>query len=580
NGVEVVAGGDAERGWVEAFARADWLGAGIGLEPGARIVDAGAGEGFVSLAAALVSPGARVWAIESDDAARDRLACNLAFNGVDARVLGGSLAGRAGASVERSSESRTLSALLREEGIDRIDLLRLRLPGREREALGGLAARDWRRVRRVVVEAADGAAAEEVAVLLAERGLAVETGEIGGTAWVWARRPAATGEVSEARREALVRGLPPAESPALTGVALRAFAAANLPEYMIPSVFVLLPALPLGNTGKVDRRALPAPPPEPGGYLAPRTPDEGVIAAIWAEALGVDRVGVDDDFFALGGQSLLATQVVSRLRDAFGVEVPLRRLFEAPTVAALARSVARAREAGASSAERVTRAGRDRRLPLSFAQQRLWLIDRMEPGNAAYVVFSALPLPAGTEAAEVERALNEIVRRHEALRTTFAEAEGRAVQVIAPSLEIGLGVLDLAPLPPEQRPEAARRKVAEEASAPFDLERGPLLRATLLVDGGARRLLLAMHHIVSDAWSMGVIGRELAACLAAYAEGEEPRLPELPVQYADYAVWQRQLLQGEALERELEFWRARLEGAPEETALPADRPRPARRTHR
>ncbi|HEX2205126.1 MAG TPA: amino acid adenylation domain-containing protein [Longimicrobium sp.] len=365
-----------------------------------------------------------------------------------------------------------------------------------------------------------------------------------------------------------------------TGQALKAFLRRTLPEHMVPSWLVRVASLPRLPNGKLDRGALPAPDTGAAGddFVAPRTATEEALARVWREVLGVDRVGADDDFFDLGGHSLLAAQVVSRVRDALGAEIPLRALFEAPRLAALAAAVDAARGEGRDEAP-VVPVPRDRRLPLSFAQQRLWFLDQMEPGDAAYVILQSYPLPDEADAASVERSLGEVARRHEALRTTFALADGRPVQAIAPRVEVAMEVVDLRPLEGAAR-EAEARRAFENAAKPFDLGRGPLLRAALLVDGDGRRLLLAVHHIVSDGWSMGVIGRELAACLAAYAEGREPELPPLPVQYADYAVWQRERLQGERLERELAFWRARLDGAPEALALPADRPRPARRTHR
>ncbi|HEX8318267.1 condensation domain-containing protein, partial [Longimicrobium sp.] len=226
-------------------------------------------------------------------------------------------------------------------------------------------------------------------------------------------------------------------------------------------------------------------------------------------------------------------------------------------------------------------AGRDRRLPLSFAQERLWFIDRLEPGSAAYNIPAAARLAGALDGAALERALGEIVRRHEVLRTVFAEVDGSPVQVVQPFGGFHLPVEDLSGLGDADREAAVGRWVRQEAARPFDLAAGPLFRAALLRLGDEDHvLLLAMHHIVSDGWSMGVLFREFSALYAAYREGRESPLPELAVQYADYAVWQREQVEGETLERQLAYWRVRLAGAPELLELPTDRPRPPVQTYR
>jgi amino acid adenylation domain-containing protein len=357
----------------------------------------------------------------------------------------------------------------------------------------------------------------------------------------------------------------------------------ELPEYMVPAVFVPLERLPLTPSGKLDRRALPAPEHAAGtdGYVAPRTPVEEVLAEIWAEMLRLERVGVEESFFELGGHSLLVTRVVSRVREVFGVELPLRALFEGPTVAELAVRVEEMRRAGLPVLPPIVHIDRDRPLPLSFAQERLWFLDRLEPGNTTYNLSAALRLGGVLDPAALERALGEIVRRHDALRTTFAEADGSPVQVISPFGGFTLPVEDLSDLGDADRQAAARRRTGEEAARPFDLAAGPLFRATLLRLGEEEHvLLLSMHHIVSDGWSMGVFARELSALYGAYREGGESPLPELAVQYADYAVWQREQLAGEVLDRQLAYWTERLSGAPELLELPTDHPRPPVQTYR
>jgi amino acid adenylation domain-containing protein len=365
--------------------------------------------------------------------------------------------------------------------------------------------------------------------------------------------------------------------------ALRDRLRASLPEYMVPSAFVFMDALPLTANGKLDRKALPAPEfaSAKDRYVAPRTPVEEVLAGIWAEVLRLERVGVEESFFDLGGHSLLATRMASRVRELFGVELPLRALFEGPTVAQMAGRVEDERRRELPVLPPVVPAERTGPLPLSFAQERLWFIDRMEPGSAVYNIPVAWRLGGVLHVDALERSLGEIVRRHEALRTVFAEADGSPVQVIVPFDGFRLTVQDLSHLPAETHEAEFRRRAGEEARRAFDLAAGPLFRATLLRLGAEdHALLLSMHHIVSDGWSMGVLYPELSALYAAYREGRTSPLPELAVQYADYAVWQREQLEGDVLDRQLAYWRERLAGAPELLELPTDHPRPAVQTYR
>jgi amino acid adenylation domain-containing protein len=348
---------------------------------------------------------------------------------------------------------------------------------------------------------------------------------------------------------------------------------------MVPSAWVFLADLPLLANGKANRKALPGPgptPPEAPGSLAARgNPVEDLVAGIWADVLGLARVGVDDNFFELGGHSLLVTKVVSRLRAAFQLEIPLQSVFEAPTVAGISATIARLREGGPGvSAPPLRPVDRSRHLPLSCAQQRLWFFDQLEPGNISYNLPSAIRLAGTLNVAALEQGLREIVRRHEVLRTTFVTRGEEPVQVIASAPSLGLRVVDLGGLPEGEREARAQELAAQEALRPLDLASGPLLRATLLHLGAEEHvLLLTMHHIVSDGWSMGeIFFRELAALYEAFVNGRPSPLPELPIQYADYAVWQRQWLQGEVLGAKLAYWKERLTGAPA-LDLPTDRPR-------
>jgi len=378
----------------------------------------------------------------------------------------------------------------------------------------------------------------------------------------------------------------PAQEPPPTAGELRLFLQERLPDYMVPSAFVLMDALPLTPNGKVDRQALPAPDWSlrqlEGEYVAPRTPVEEVLANIWAQVLGVKQVGVHDNFFELGGHSLLATQLVSRVREAFEIDLPLRNVFESPTVAMLAEhiEILQRTEAGVQ-APPIRPVSRDRELPLSFAQQRLWFLDQLEPNSPMYNIPDVVRLIGPLDVEVLKRCLNEIVRRHEVLRTTFAVVDGRPVQVIAPELTIPLPVVDLRSLPKAEREEEALRLATREAQRPFDLARGPLLRATLLrLDDEEHIALLTVHHIVSDGWSTSVFMGEMAALYEAFSTGKPSPLPELPIQYADFACWQREWLQGEVLEAQLSYWKQQLAGLPPLLELPTDRPRPPVQTFR
>ncbi len=365
---------------------------------------------------------------------------------------------------------------------------------------------------------------------------------------------------------------------------LRAALAARLPEYMVPADFVLLDELPLSPNGKLDRRRLPAPEADSAeAYAAPRTRTEAALAGIFAEVLRRGRVGIHGDFFALGGHSLLATRVMSRVREALGAELPLRALFEAPTVAGLAARVdaAPAAAAGGPGALPIRPAPRHRPPPLSFAQQRLWFVEQLEPGSAAYTMPTALRLRGTLRVPALRRALTETVRRHESLRTVFALADGEPVQRVEPPRPVPLGAMDLSGLPAAARERRMRRLAAEEFARPFDLARGPLLRARLVRLGEDDWVLLfAVHHAVSDGWSMQLLVGEVAALYAAFLRGDPSPLPELPIQYGDYAAWERSWLAGGTLDRLVAWWAARLRGAPALLELPTDRPRPARRGYR
>ncbi|HJX27430.1 MAG TPA: condensation domain-containing protein, partial [Thermoanaerobaculia bacterium] len=379
------------------------------------------------------------------------------------------------------------------------------------------------------------------------------------------------------------------EGEAPSSEELRSFLASSLPEAMLPSVIVPLDRMPLTPHGKVDRRVLAAlgaaaPAASEGGeaaYAPPRDALEEAVAGLWEEVLGLERPSIHESFFTLGGHSLLATRLLSRLRKMFDIELPLRELFERPTIAELA---ARVRALTASlagpplppieprPADHQEKTGEP---PLSFAQQRLWFLDRLQPGSAAYNLPTGLRLMGNLDIPVFAAALDALVRRHETLRTSFPEVDGAPVQRIAPAAHAPLPVIDLQALPGEAREAEARRLFSSEATRPFDLARGPLLRVQLLRLAPAEHVsLILLHHIISDGWSMEVLVREMSMLYASFGQGVPAPLPPLPVQYADYALWQRRWLQGEVLDRQLAYWKEKLSGVPPTLDLPTDRPRP------
>ncbi|HEY0735345.1 MAG TPA: condensation domain-containing protein, partial [Herpetosiphonaceae bacterium] len=355
---------------------------------------------------------------------------------------------------------------------------------------------------------------------------------------------------------------------------LRSYLGERLPAYMVPSALLLLDALPLTVNGKLDRAALPLPERRVADatFVAPRTPLEAEVAQIWAAVLGQERIGVEDNFFALGGHSLLATQLIARVRQQFQCELPLQAVFDAPTVARLAVRIAQAQP---SAALPLVAAARPEPLPLSVAQQRLWFLDQLQPDNPFYTIPMAVRLTGALNVDALEQSLSAVVARHETLRTTFVPIADQPSQRIAPPTPMPLPLIDLRTLREDRREQEALRLAAKESSQPFDLTQGPLIRATLIrLHDDDHILLLTLHHIISDGWSQGVLIGELAQLYTAFVAGDPSPLAALPIQYADYALWQRQWLTGAVLEQQLRYWKAQLADLPT-LALPTDRPRPA-----
>ncbi|WP_437299547.1 non-ribosomal peptide synthase/polyketide synthase [Sorangium sp. So ce426] len=359
---------------------------------------------------------------------------------------------------------------------------------------------------------------------------------------------------------------------------------AALPEYMVPSVYVLLAELPLTANGKVNRNALPLPRESQvqKDYVAPRSELEKRLLEIWSEVLGVERIGVRDSFFELGGHSLLVAQVVSRVRKQLDVELPLRALFEARTVVELAARVEQAQREGVKSRRPPLRpVGRDRRLPLSYAQQRLWFLWQLSPESAAYNIARVVRLRGDWKLDALTRTFSTLVARHEALRTRFEQEAGQGYQEVVDAGNVEVVVVDLRGVAESDRENRAREQAKEEIGRPFDLPAGSLLRVKVLrLADQEHVLVVTMHHIVSDAWSMNVLVEEFARLYRSVSEGVEPELPSLPIQVADYAVWQRAWLESGELRRQLAYWEAQLGTQHPMLELPSDRPRPAFQSHR
>jgi amino acid adenylation domain-containing protein len=364
----------------------------------------------------------------------------------------------------------------------------------------------------------------------------------------------------------------------LTVDALRAQLRERLPEYMVPAAVVRLAALPVTPNGKLDRKALPAPTAEHTGitehFVAPRNETEQLLAGIWGELLGLEQVGIHDNFFEIGGHSLLATRLTTRVNVACGCDLPVRVVFDCPTVAELAKHI---RTADAATAlPPIMPVGKAESIPLSFAQERLWFLDRLIPNSPLYNIPIVLRLRGELNEAVLRQCLRRLFARHESLRTHFTEKDGVPYQVVDPVADsFALPLCDLSHLPPNEWNDAQQQLCAAEATTPFSLSEGPLWRARLARFGAHDHLLLiTLHHIIADGWSLTVFMDELRACYCALISNTEPNLCPLPIRYADYACWQRGRSYKEQLAVHLEYWQKRLAGlTPLE--LPTDRPRPA-----
>jgi amino acid adenylation domain-containing protein/FkbM family methyltransferase len=515
---------------------------------------------------------------------------------------------------------KTISDVIRENNVERIDLLKIDVEKSELDVLAGIQENDWRKIRQCVVEVHDiNGRLEHITLLFKNQGYNVTIQQDAllkgaGMYNVYAIRSPESGSLpSEASNKPIEMSRPVWHSQSGLIRDVRQFLTSKLPDYMTPAVIVTLDALPLTPNGKLDRKGLPAPEADAysrRGYEAPQGETETLLAAIWAELLKLERVSRHDNFFELGGHSLLATRLVSRIRDAFHIEVSVRDLFDTPTVEALRRRIERSlREGQGIDPAQFAAEARPELIPLSFAQQRLWFLDQLEPGSSFYNIPLALRLGGPLNVQALERSINEIIRRHETLRTSFHAVKqpgrhwGTPAQFISDAAPMTIPTIDISRLPAGEREAEAERQANEEARRPFDLSAGPLIRVILLrLDQNSHALLITMHHIISDGWSVGIMLSEMAALYRAFSaenplgaqaslpasfdqsalagslQAGMPALPE--IQYADFAIWQRRWLSGEQLHRQLDYWKRQLEGAPSALDLPTDRPYPPVRTFR
>ncbi|BAY05184.1 amino acid adenylation domain-containing protein [Anabaena cylindrica PCC 7122] len=371
-------------------------------------------------------------------------------------------------------------------------------------------------------------------------------------------------------------------SPSEISHQLREYLKQKLPDYMIPSAFVVLESFPLTTNGKIDCRSLPAPNFADSGsnYVAPRTPTEEIIAHIWSQVLKIETIGIDDNFFELGGHSLLATQVISRIRQSFNLEIPLYLLFEFPTIAQISEQIGITKQTDDVLVAAITPRQQQENLPLSFAQQRLWFLDKLKPNSSAYNIAYRLKILGSLNINILEQSLYEIIQRHEILQTNFVVVNGQPTQVITHNFDFNLPIIDLQSLPDFQRETEAEKIAKQEAEKSLNLAEDTLFRIQLLrLSPEDNLLLINIHHIIFDGWSFRVLFEELKALYTAYCQDLTSPLRQLPIQYADFTLWQRQWLTGEVLESQLNYWKRQLGGTLPVLELPTDRPRPQVQTY-
>jgi amino acid adenylation domain-containing protein/FkbM family methyltransferase len=480
---------------------------------------------------------------------------------------------------------RRLDDVIREHAIAHIDVLKIDVQRAELEVLRGLGEADWSRIDQIVMEVHQQTSGEsagrlaEIAAVLEHHGFEVafeQDALLTGTD----RYNLYASRLGLRTRDAGRHHAPPPVS-ALSTDELRRHAEAWLPDHMVPAVFVVLDRMPLTRNGKIDREALPPPPEAEVRAMPPLSPIESIVCDIWADLLASQQFGPDDDFFQLGGHSLMATQLVARIREALQVELPLRAIFEAPTLRGAARAVeqerARTRHGARAEPPRIVPVPRGGAFPLSFAQLRMWLTHQLDPGDRSYNAPAAFQVDGPLSRDVLERALGLMVQRHEPLRTTFAIQDGEPVQVIGEPAPVHLPVVDLSGLDEPARTDELQRRCKLNTEQLFSLEHGPLFRFELVRLGELRHVVIfAMHHIIRDAWSTAIFIRELVEHYRALAANRPVELPALSIQYADFAHWQTTWLTGDVYREHLAYWRRRLAGELPVLALPLDRPRAQR----
>jgi amino acid adenylation domain-containing protein len=556
---------EAERLYEMIYTGRAYLGEAVELPEDACVIDVGAGIGLFDVLVGQLSPRARVVAVESDADRRDALTLNAEIHGVRVHVL---------------DQVSTISDLLHEHGLGRVDLLKVSDGKRGLELVAGMDEPTWSCVRQVVVDpGGDREIARAATELLEARGFTIERGGPANEPsdrTVIGLRSRPTGVTVRHRRPSL--------SVERLRRELREHLELRLPAFMVPSSLTLLPELPRTSNGKLDRKALPAPvwEEQTGGETdTPLTGAEIRIAEIWKGVLGTDTIGAGDNFFHLGGHSLLAARAVTQVREAFSVELSVRSLFEHPTLSGFAEHVSAAVDAASHAGdESASQEAHGQSLyPPSLTQQPLLFIDELATDVATYNGTLAFRIVGDLDRDALESAVADVIARHEALHTVFEWQQDGPVQVVLDRWEFALPAVDLSSLPEGEREGELGLRLREESRRPFDLSQDLMTRVTLFELSPREHVLLVVtHHIASDGWSVGVFCRDVSECYRARRTQTQPSLPELPLQYRDFSSWQRGRLSGAHLENELGYWRSRLAGAPTVVELPTARPRPARQT--
>ncbi len=508
-----------------------------------------------------------------------------------AEEIGESTDGRCTHDIQ-TSKPRSLSGVIEAEAIESVDLLRIHAQENELEALQELAPKEWARIRQLVIQADQGQNLDSASELLNREGyeVAIERASPAqGTkiAYLYAVRPQRGKQrtLPQSSSDGHTRSLSATDLQIVTPVSLRRQLKESLPPYMVPAAFVLMEKFPLNANGKIDRKALPVFTHDltqhSHDFVIPRNETEQKLAAIWSDLLKVENIGVDDNFFDLGGHSLLAIKAVSRIRDLFEVDLPAQILFENSTIAELAKLLARTESAPGAIAPRIERRKQDGPYPLSSSEEQLWFLNQLAPGSPVYNVVDVIPLGEKYDALALQRTVQELVRRHEILRTEFTYVNEQPMQNVLPDAEITLAELDLTALPSAEQEREWARVVREHGRKPFDLSHVPLFRGTVVHHpSGEHRLLLAIHHIIADEWAMEVLHKDIGRIYQAFLAGRPSPLADLAIQYADFAVWQRDWFQGAVVEKQLAYWKEELAGAAPILELASDKPRPPMQTFR